>query len=111
MEKVETFNIDSLDLFSNWILFKNPVKDQLEKGKFDKMPKALQSQVLNDAAAMFYNIEVLKVGKDCKLVEPGDYIFITNEIAAQGTFIDNINYILLREGQILGKNVGTQENI
>ena len=111
MEEVKMFNVESVELFGNYVMVKNPVKNELNKAKFDKMPKALQGEVLQKAANAFYSIEVLKVGDECKRIEVGDFIFITNEIAAGGIFVDDVNYILLRETQILGKNVGTQENI
>lgn len=115
MKEVKEFNIDSIELFSNYVLFKNPVINTIDTAKYAKLPKHAQEEfMMNNILAsqpLFYDIEVLKVGSDCKLVAPGDYIFITMEIATQGTKIDNGNYILLRENQILGKNVGTEEDI
>jgi len=109
--KEEVFSVDAIELFGNLILIKNPVKNELDKNKFDKMPKALQAETLIKAESLFYNCKVIKTGDSCTKIQEGDCVFITNKIAADGIFVDDINYILLRETSILGKNVGTKENI
>ena len=109
------FDINAIELFSTWILFKNPVLNAVDKDKFAKMPKSQQEnfmlQNIVESQPLFYDIEVLAVGDECKKVTVGDHVFITMEIASSGTKVDNGKYILIRETSVIGRNVGTQENI
>lgn len=114
-QEIKPFNINDIELYGTWIMFKNPVLKSIDKSKYDKLPKSQQDNfMLNSIMAsepLFYDVELLSVGCDCTKFTVGDHAFITMEIASGGTKIANGEYILIRESSILGKNVRTQEDI
>ena len=78
----------------NWILIPDPTKTKTESGIIlgETAAKAQSTNVL----------EALKVGPDCKFVEAGDTVLIDPRTEAVRSTIEDCNYLLIQEFQVLG---------
>jgi hypothetical protein len=107
------FNPMEFELFYNNVLIENPFrfKDEKTIKELEKLPVSLREQELAKKQDLFYKCEVINCGDSCTKVAIGDLIFIDVEIATGGKPIHFGDYIMIKENAILGKYVGTQENI
>ena len=79
----------------NWILIPDPTKTKTEAGI-----------ILGEAAAKAQStnvLKVLKVGPDCKFVKAGDTVLVDPRTEAVRSSIDDTNYLLIQEFQVLGR--------
>ena len=78
----------------NWILIPDPTKTKTESGI-----------ILNDETARNQStnvLQILKVGPDCKFAKEGDTVLIDPRTEAVRSTIDDCNYLLIQEFQVLG---------
>ena len=109
-------NLENIELFDNWVILKNPyAAEELRKknSNLEKLPPSQQkAQVIKDRE-VFNFLEVIAVGDTCKKVSVGDKVFTDFNVIANTVYLNNEQWILLREQQIIGisEHAGTQENI
>tara|TARA_R110000737_G_scaffold245467_1_gene256085 strand:+ start:81 stop:344 length:264 start_codon:yes stop_codon:yes gene_type:complete len=78
----------------NWILIPDPTKSKTESGI-----------ILGEAAAKAQStnvLEALSVGPDCKFVKSGNTLLIDPRTEAVRSTIEDCNYLLIQEFQVLG---------
>jgi co-chaperonin GroES (HSP10) len=78
----------------NWVLIPDPTKTKTESGIIldDETARKQSTNVL----------KVLKVGPDCKFVKEDDTVLIDPRTEAVRSTIDDCNYLLIQEFQVLG---------
>jgi len=78
----------------NWILIPDPTKTKTKSGIFlDEATARKQSTNI---------LKVLKVGPECKLFKADDTVMIDPRTEAVRSTIDDCNYLLIQEFQVLG---------
>jgi len=78
----------------NWILIPDPTKTKTESGIILDADTA-RNQSTNV-------LKVLKVGPDCKFVSENDTVLIDPRTEAVRSSIEDCNYLLIQEFQVLG---------
>jgi len=78
----------------NWILIPDPTKTKTESGiVLDETTARAQSTNV---------LKVLKVGPECKFVGEDDTVLIDPRTEAVRSTIEDCNYLLIQEFQVLG---------
>ena len=79
----------------SWVILPNPTKTQTESGIF------LDEDTANKQATNI--LEVLAVGPQCTFVKKGDIVMVDPRTEAVKTRIDDKDYLIVGEHQLLGK--------
>jgi len=81
----------------NWLVLPDPTITQTESGIF------LDEQTAKDNAKNSNVLEVIKAGPNCIFVKKGNTVMVDPRSEAIKAVIDEKNYLLVGEHQILGK--------
>jgi co-chaperonin GroES (HSP10) len=79
----------------SWVVLPDPSKNQTDSGIIidDKTASAISTNIL----------EALAVGPDCKFIKTGDTVMVDPRTEAVLAVIDEKQYLLVGEHQLLGK--------
>ena len=79
----------------SWVVLPDPSKTKTDSGIIldNKTASAISTNIL----------EALAVGPDCKFIKAGDIVMVDPRTEAVITIIDEVQYLLVGEHQLLGK--------